>query len=476
MLDIRDLTRQMTTEEYDTFYSSLANKKAEKSIKLLELLRDSDKDDRQIADILQVNSTAYYTLRSRLNDKIQEFLLQKVKGSKVEILEKVNNIDYILFNYNKTQAINIIKKLENELIKFEKPTYLINVYDALKRLHKSSPLYYNYSQQYNEHVAFLLDYDKIIELYGDFIETLGKYLLSKLPEDLEHINLILDQVDNQHNIRESHRMTIIQSLTHISYQLFLLDQEQSKDLDPVEDILQNVYKIIDAHPDDVLYNNMKLLFDFLSFLYYHIHKIKKKEEEFFIVIQEDETRFLNSFSFYTIPSLFLFSKVQKQVSKGETELLCTQMKEEVGALDINKDDLINFINLHIYQAVCCYYSGDYQEATNYLSDLRNKVIFKAFPHVETEIKLFLSLNYYLMDEHELCLSLLKSVGRKVLVHQHYDYENAKVFKKAIIVAINTTSREKAEKLNRLRLEYKISNDGIYRIMPYIDIDDMFSRL
>ena len=470
MLDIRDLIRQLSRDEYESFYNALVEKKAEKSIHLLSLLRESSKSDKDISDLLNVNSTAYYTLRSRLNDKIQDFLMRKVKGSKVEVLEKVNNIDYILFNYNRTQAINIIKKLEDELIRYEKPTYLIKVYDALKRLHKSSPSYYNYSQQYNQHVAFLLDYDKLVELLGDFIAALGNYTHSKLPDDHEHMTLIFEQINGQ-DIRDSHRMYVIQAIAQISYQLFLHEDDQTVEIEPVEDILHQLYKILEAHPEDSLYTNLKLLFDYLSFEYYHSYKIRKKEDEYYILVEEEVVKFVNSYTYYTISTQFLISQVERALKKNSVHQIYNQWKEQVKNIEIPKEDTVNYINFFIFSATCCFYNNKYEEASEHLNNLRNNVIFKNIPHAEVEVKLFMALIYLLMQEHELCNSLLKSVGRKVLTHQHYEYENAKIFKKILLIISGSGYKGNEEKIKRLLLEYNAYNKGKYAILPYIRINE-----
>lgn len=475
MLEIKDIIKQLSASEYSSFYESLSVKKADKSIKLLELIREDEASDSAIMTELNVNSTAYYTLRSRLNDKLQEFLLTKVKGAKLELFEKVNNIDHIVFNYNKTQAVTILKKLEMELLKFEQPTYLINVYNALKRLSKNSGSYYNYSQQYNQHIAFMLDFDKLVDYLGDFIEILGKYHLSRMPEFVDQLSFIIEQIDSQSQLRESHRMTVIQAIVHISYQLFLPDEDQQLDLEPVEDILHAVYNILHEHTEDIFYSNLLLLIDNLSFQYYHKYKIKKKEEEYFIVVNDEVNRFINCYSYYNIPTFFLLSRLRRAVRDGEEGTLAQHNEALNKNLEITKDDLVNFINSHLYFAYCSYYADKYDESVGYLNEIWNNVSFKAIPHAELEVKMFLALNYCLLDEYDLCSSLLKSVGRKVLTHQHYDYNNAKQFKKLLQLRLGSPPQELAQKIKRQIEVFKYSNTGKYAILPLLKIDESLAE-
>lgn len=473
MLEIKDIIRQLSAKEFDSFYESLSDKKADKSIRLLEMIREDKSNDRVIMNELNVNSTAYYTLRSRLNDKLQEFLLTKVKGAKLELLEKVNNIDHIVFNYNKTQAVSILKKLEMELVKFEQPTYLINVYNALKRLSKNSTGYYNYSQQYNQHIAFLLDYDKLVDYLGDFTEILGKYYLSRMPEYLDQLNFIVEQIDSQNQVRESHRMTVVQAIVHIGYQLSLAEEDQTLDLEPVEDILHKVYAIFNEHTDDIFYSNLLLLIDYLSFEYYHKYNIKKKEEEYFIIVNEEATRFINSYGYYIIPTFFLISRLRRAIRDGkETELEKFNSELKI-RMEIAKDDLANYVNSNMYLAYTSYYAKKYEDSVTHLNEIWNNVSFKTIPHAELEVKMFLALNYCILNEYELASSLLKSVGRKVLTHQHYDYQNAKQFKKLLQLCLGSPPQEKNMKIKKLTEAFKACNYGKYAILPLLKLDDSF---
>ncbi|MDZ7604780.1 MAG: hypothetical protein U5K79_04150 [Cyclobacteriaceae bacterium] len=41
---------------------------------------------------MDVNTNAYYTLRSRLNQKVEEYLLQQMENPRTDILKKVADI------------------------------------------------------------------------------------------------------------------------------------------------------------------------------------------------------------------------------------------------------------------------------------------------------------------------------------------------------------------------------------------------
>ena len=73
--------------------------------------------------------------RSRLNQKIEEYLLQQMESPQTDRLKKVANISEILFTKKKAISIATLKKLEKELLDYDLSNELTVVYKALKKLH-----------------------------------------------------------------------------------------------------------------------------------------------------------------------------------------------------------------------------------------------------------------------------------------------------------------------------------------------------
>lgn len=474
MLDIRELILQLTDEDFISFERTLDESKAEKSQRLLQLIRENKLSDKAIIDELEVNSTAYYTLRSRLNDKLQEFLLQKVKGPKLEILEKVNNLEHILFHYPQKQAINIIQKLESELKKFDHPIYLIRVYGALKKLTQNTSQYYTYSQLYNQHITFLIDFDKCEDLLAEMLHTISQHYMSREPEFIDRMHIITEQlVEQTTTYQDSNRFYIIRAIISVYYQLYLDEDEQRVDLEPTENILQHVQELIKEHSEDNFYTNLKLLFDYLSFEYYHKYGIRKKEQEYFWVVNDDLLRFLNSYNYYAIPSLFLMSKLERAITTDEKAALYQENQDLMEQYEPAEDDAINFINFHYYLAIGAYYVGDYEQSNEWLNRLRNALSFKSYPHVEIQVKFLLAINYLFQKEYELSASFLKSIGRKVTNLMHYDYPNAKILRKMLLSALKSPSSDRKSKLLGLLHEFQAANQGTFTILKNLEINEDF---
>ena len=164
MAKLKNIIKQLSEDDFISIYDSLMESNAEKSAYLLKSMRERSLSDSKIMDELEVNTNAYYTLRSRLNQKIEEYLLQQMESPRTDILKKVANINEILFTKKLAIAVATLKKLEKELLDYDLSNELTVVYKSLKKLHINSPEYYNYSQAYNKHVAYMLAQDKAEDL------------------------------------------------------------------------------------------------------------------------------------------------------------------------------------------------------------------------------------------------------------------------------------------------------------------------
>ena len=142
MINIKKVVARLEDNEYSSFSQTLKDHKAEKFHTLLTVLRDEDISDGKIRDRLDISQNAYYTLKSRLYEKIQEFLINNLEGPKIELLRKVASIPTLLYNTNRDRAKAVLTKMEKDLSDHDMPYELITVYNALKKLHLYSPKYY----------------------------------------------------------------------------------------------------------------------------------------------------------------------------------------------------------------------------------------------------------------------------------------------------------------------------------------------
>ena len=211
MAKLKNIIKQLSAKDYEAIYNSLIESNAEKSAYLLQAMRERQLSDNKIMGELEVNTNAYYTLRSRLNQKIEEHLLQQMESPRTDILKKVANINEIIFTKKKAIATATLKKLEKELLDYDLSNELTVVYKSLKKLHLHSPDYFNYSQLYNRHVAYMLAVDKAEDLLAEYFKKYGQFAMTGDETDKMGLGLLLKELNNVAALYEAHRLYVYQS-------------------------------------------------------------------------------------------------------------------------------------------------------------------------------------------------------------------------------------------------------------------------
>jgi hypothetical protein len=321
MAKLKNIIKQLSAEDYKAIYDSLMESNAEKSAFLLKYMRERQLSDSKIMEGLDVNTNAYYTLRSRLNQKIEEYLLQQMESPRTDLLKKVANINEIIFTKKKTIATATLKKLEKELLDYDLSNELTVVYKTLKKLHLNSPDYFNYSQLYNKHVAYMLAIDKAEDLLAEYFKKYGLFTLSGTDTEKLELTLLHREMDNVCKLYASHRLYVYQSCMSIFHRLFVDNTESvNDDMEPIEDILTKIEGIFMQYDKDSIYYHMKLVFEFLKMEYYNHYKVYKKAEKYFDEVNDAASSLLTNYSLYTYPSQFLLTKVSRH-NRMETEAI-----------------------------------------------------------------------------------------------------------------------------------------------------------
>src|SRR4051812_6074395 len=124
MIKLKSIILKLTEDEYNGLSEQFRSNKADKYLTLLEHYRDNKLEDEKIQEVLDVSTNAYYTLKSRLLDKIREFLSGNLSGPVMA------NIPNLVYNTHKDMAIAILTKLESEMQNYDMPHELTSVYNA----------------------------------------------------------------------------------------------------------------------------------------------------------------------------------------------------------------------------------------------------------------------------------------------------------------------------------------------------------
>jgi hypothetical protein len=474
MAKLKNIIKQLSPEDYDAIYNQLMTSNAEKSAYLLKFMREKQLSDSKIMEQLDVNTNAYYTLRSRLNQKIEEYLLQQMESPRTDLLKKVANITEILFTKKRAIAVATLKKLEKELLDYDLSNELTIIYKSLKKLHINSPDFYNYSQSYNRHVAYMLAIDKAEDLLAEYFKKYGNYTLSGTDTEKLELTYLNKEMENVCKLYQSHRLYVYQNCMSIFHRLFV---ETTEDLDddqePIEDILNNVEKIFQQYNLDTVYYHLKLVFEFLKLEYYTHYKVYKKAEKYFDEVNDAASTLLTNYSLYTYPAQFLFTKVQRHIRMDTEHAMYEENEGLFQDYEADAYDLPKYTSYVVYRAVCCYYAKKYDEAARWVNNLLNEMSLKKYPIAHLEVKLLLALQYCLLSDYELFSQLLNSIQRQIRIMGKDECEHMLVFTKIMKTSLYDSKNGKAAKIRSLIEKLQKMNVKGFTVIKLIKMDEGF---
>jgi len=471
MLKLKNVVAQMREPDYQSLSSQFRTTKADKYLMLLTHMRQDVLSDHEISQSLRIGSGAYYTLKSRLHDKIQEYQLSTILGAKEDILKRVDNIPQLLYDTPRETAIVVLKKMEEDLRRYDMPLELTKVYSALKKLHVHTPKYYLYSQDYNKQVAYAMAIEKVEDIMGDFFKYLGNYSITRDPVWLQYLTVVKDQVANHTKLYNSHHLFLYQYIINISFSLFVPTNQQDQEAEPVEDMLDKMDKILLEHDNNSSYRFLCKTHSLLSFEYYHSLKLHKKAAKFLEEINSDLDKLLLC-NFSSFGGHFLKSKVEHYVLMKKEEQLFPENQKLSKAYSPDPVDVPNYILYMKHLAIGALHSKKYFDSINLLNTLINTVSLRLCPHAEIEIKLFHAYCYCIVHNYETAHTLIKSALRKIREMENpATYENASVFVKILLLLFDKQTPRSEEKIINLKQEFLLHNQGASKMLEYLPIQE-----
>jgi hypothetical protein len=448
MAKLKNIIKQLSEKDFKAIHDSLIESNAEKSAYLLKALRERTLSDTKIMTELEVNANAYYTLRSRLNLKIEEYLMQQLESPRTDVLRKVANINEIVFTKKRTIAIATLKKLEKELIDYDLANELTIIYKSLKKLQVNSPDYFQYSQLYNRHVAYMLALDKAEDLLADYFKKFGSYLFTGDEVEKLGLSLLLKEMSNVSNLYESHRLYVYRSAMHVFHRLFVEpDENLQQDAESIEDTFDKVQKIFESYSLDSIYYHLNLVFEFLKLEYYNHYKVYRQAEKYFEEVNDAAGNLLTNYATYTFPAQFLISKLERHLRLNTEAELYAENDNLFADYEPDILDIPRHVIFITYKALSAYYADKFDEAAKLINNLLNEVSLKKYPITQLEIKSLLALQYVLLRDYELFNQLANSIQRQIRLIGKDACENIQLFIKILKIAVSEAKREKAKKIN-----------------------------
>ncbi len=472
MSKLKNIIKQLSLQDFNAIYTQLAESNAEKSAYLLRFMREKQLSDAKIMEELEVNTNAYYTLRSRLNQKIEEFLLQQMESPRTTLIKKVSTIHEILFTKKKAIAVATLKKLEKELLDYDLSNELTIIYKSLKKLQINTPDHYTYSQLYNKHVAYMLALDKSEDVLADYFKKVGNYFLTN--EETEKLGLIFlsKELANICNLYQSHRLYVYLNCLKIHHKIYLpdtvvdLEGEES-----IETIFEKVEKIFEQYYLDSTYYHLKVVFEFLKFQYFtHINQYRKSEK-YYDEINARTNNLITNYNLFCFAPMFLFLKLERHYRMETEQLLYEENKMLFEDFEIDKNNIPQYIIYVTYRAICCYNIEKYDEAAKWLNNLLNDLSLKKHPNTLLEIKIFLGLQYCLMRDFDLFNQLVNSIQRQVRILGKEECVHILLLTKIMKTSLNEYKKGKNPKIQSYLNKLTKSKPNYFSPINYIQLDE-----
>ncbi len=479
MAKLKHIIRQLSQKDYKQIYDTLSSSGAEKSANLLQLMREKDLNDTVVMQMLDVNHNAYYTLRSRLNQKIEEYLLQQMESPRADLLKKVANISEVLFTKKPAIAIATLKKLEKELQEYDLLHELIVVYKSLRKLYVDTPEHYEYSQRYNQSVAYTLNLHEAEEVLAKYFQRLETYSLSASEEDREYLCMTADRMTEICSLHPSHRLFVYLQCLSIPHRLMVEEgnEEEYANRPPIEDALQRVGEIFEQYPSDSIYFHLGKVFTFLKFKYYTRYQLHQKAENYFEEVNEHVSTLILNFSQYAFSSYFLYLKLQRHLRRGDIGTLYETDEDMYFSEDeLFRQSTERYVYYATYKMLLCYYAGKFDEAARRLNVLLNRTSLKKYPIASLEIKSLLALQYVCMQDMGLFKQISSSIQRQVRTVGKEQCQGILLFNKILRVGVSDAKREKPAKIRELARQLQMLPDSsLFAPTRLIKINDSFIR-
>jgi len=300
MSKLKKLIRQLNDQEVRHIHKALVDTDATKSAELLHLFKEGLLEDSKIKELLDVNNNAYYTLRSRLNDKIETFILEKTKNPRTDLLKQVASIKDLIYTKSRIISLASLLKLEKELLSYNLHNELSEVYLALRKLHIHDKKYFEYSQLYNQQVALVHANNLAQDYLVNYFKFFGEYLIDKSELNQLKLDTSLSELKKLSEAHESNRVLILYLCTKTFHDSFFQTNNWKK---VVLDIKQ-AKDIIDSHLNDSLYYQFDIIFEYhLCLLYYFGNNplLKNQAQVFEIKIRKNHI----GFYYNTYPNFIL---------------------------------------------------------------------------------------------------------------------------------------------------------------------------
>lgn len=461
MIKLKNIISQLDPGSYQAIEGLLVKNKADNMLYLLRSYKTGKEKDEEVMEHLGLNSNAFYVLKSRLHDKIENHFSNNTQADMDVVISQLQQIPDICFNTPREIAVIYLQKLEKDLLPHDMHNELLMVYAALKKIYLYSNRYFYYSQLYNKHVALGLSQEKSEEILGNFNRLLAQYYFSRSVPMLDELMFLRKKILDQHALNSSGHVAIIRNFVELQLVLFC-NTPISNDYD-IEGAFQATAKLFNELPPASPRKSWKVVLDFLYFEYYK----KTGQQKPMLQYYEKTNDCLASLLLYNSichTSRFLMSKLRLLQDSGRTDEL---VKEAETALMHDPEDLYTGVLYSLYKAMSKYHAGHIKEAISLLNSSLNDNSFKDYFHMNMEIKFTLIFFYIQIEEFDLADSMLKSISRKIKSENLDMYSHALDLAKVFGIDISMQGGKKNARQRDSFTLFQARNTGEYELLPHL---------
>jgi len=469
-MKLENIIKNLSADDYNAIVDSFTKTKAEKFLKLLESI-NKKKSEAHIIKSLKVSPAAYYTLRSRLLDKIQEHVYSKAPNAGFKLSKNIDNIEHLLYNSPKEIALSVLLKLEKELKKFDLQSDLAIVYKAFCKLYALSDKYNHYHDCYLKAKEDALAIEKAEDLLHLFNKNCSIYWASR---GVEQLNLIIKnkrEMNASQTFVDSHHLKVFKNILNIQFALYIGLKEEMQEDDSIEQMLLETLEIINAFPDDKLYLHLGGIINLLHFEYYIHSKLYKKAGVYFEKIKSNwmgycyyNRGFFVANFYASVIDYYFHEQQEKQLANDQLFFICEQ----------DKDCLPDYIIAEYFKAINLFYAQNYTASLEAINKLLEEVSFKNYDCISLEIKFFQILLHLKNDNLLISEKYLKSMENRL------QQINCKELKTISIVLFKVLHKYCFDKKNKKRStthfkkliqKFELTNaNQVYHFIRLRDVD------
>lgn len=399
---------QLESDVYVKLKNELEESRAEKMLQLLELYRNAEDEESITHKQLEMNTSSFYTLKSRLQDKVQKILFLNASDVYADLLKNLAAIPYLVNNTPRESAIMLLNFLAEELKHKDQPGELAQVYGALKKLNSWDKDYFHYQQLYNKNVAYFLAIEKAEETLTHFTRDCGVYLYSADKNAVDVLRLYVKELNNLARVYDSHRIKMYKYIAEVSFALFADENREIPGSDStVEEVLEKMSAILNEHGDDRHYRFIGDIWQFLNYEYYVSLGLQKNAAPFYDHIVAGNLRILYR-THTALTTKFLVTAGEKLVSDKN---IIASVSKWLPEPDVN--DVYSKVNIALFRSAVEFYSGNYGASASVLNDFLNENTLKTMFVAEYNIKLLLVLSLLCAEKTDQAEIQFRSISRKI---------------------------------------------------------------